>query len=82
MLRLLLVKDVGTKRRPTRRGIAARRELLGAGAGDDRDRCNVGGLVAKGDAEAECQKDGKYKDPEDDLGLALEFKQTSGQKMV
>ena len=58
-----------------------RNSFLSTGAGNDRYRRHVGGLVAKGYPEAEGQEDGKSKDPEDDLGLALEFEQTGGQEM-
>jgi len=55
--------------------------LLGTGTGDDRNRHDVRGSVAEGYSETQGQEDGKSKDPEDDLGLALEFQQASGKEM-
>ena len=47
--------------------------IVRAGTSDDRDRGDISRLVAKSNAQPDCEKKWKSKDPENNFRLALEF---------
>jgi len=69
----IAVEHAGADKTAARRTLDHRDDVGGPWPLHYGDRLGVGRLVAECDAEAERQQQRKRKDPEDHLGLALEF---------
>ena len=66
---------------PSRTVLQQGQRLLRARAGDDRNRGDVGGLIAEGDAETHGENEGKSEYPENHFGLTLKLQQARGEQM-